>query len=126
MEQVRDVLDFNFSEYASIEERVNGDEPETLSSDWIAGKKMWVRNKIPFHMDVDYAVPVNDLQNLIVPKQEEVDRIPLYDLLAEHINEELKEFDTHANGNDMNGIIENILEDIDERIIEYRDTVNKD
>ena len=50
----------------------------------------------------------------------------LYDLLAEHINEELKEFDTHANGNDMNGIIENILEDIDERIIEYRDTVSKD
>ena len=41
----------------------------------------------------------------------------LYTLLAEHINEELSEFDTHANGNDMNGIIENILEDIDERII---------
>ena len=26
MEQVRDVLDFNFSEYASIEEWVNGDD----------------------------------------------------------------------------------------------------
>ena len=50
----------------------------------------------------------------------------LYDLLAEPINEELSEFDTHANGNDMNGIIENILEDIDERIIQYRDVVNKD
>ena len=49
------------------------DEPEVLSSDWIAGKKMWIRNKIPFHMDVDYAVPVNDLQNLLVPKQKELD-----------------------------------------------------
>ena len=46
------------------------DNQEVLSSDWIAGKKMWTRNKIPFHMGVDYAVPVNDLQNLIVPKQE--------------------------------------------------------
>ena len=46
------------------------DSQEVLSSDWIAGKKMWTRNKIPFHMGVDYAVPVNDLQNLLVPKQE--------------------------------------------------------
>ena len=50
----------------------------------------------------------------------------LYDLLAEHINEELKELDAHANVNDMQGIIENILHDIDERIIEYRDTVRED
>ena len=50
----------------------------------------------------------------------------LYDLLAEHINAELKELDTHANVNDMNGIIENILEDIDERILQYHEVVNKD
>ena len=50
----------------------------------------------------------------------------LYDLLAEHINKELKEWDIHTNTNDMNGIIENVLEDIDERIIQYRDVVNKD
>ena len=50
----------------------------------------------------------------------------LYDLLADHINEELKELDTHANVNDMNGIIENILEDIDERILQYHEVVNKD
>ena len=50
----------------------------------------------------------------------------LYTLLADHINEELKELDTHANVNDMNGIIENILEDIDERILQYHETVKED
>ena len=50
----------------------------------------------------------------------------LYDLLAEHINEELRELDTHANVNDMNGIIENIRHDIYERILQYRDVVNED
>ena len=50
----------------------------------------------------------------------------LYDLLAEHINNELRELDAHANVNDMNGIIENIAYDIDERILQYRDVVNED
>ena len=50
----------------------------------------------------------------------------LYVLLSDHINEELRELDLHANVNDMNGIIENIVHDIDERIIEYRDTVRED
>ena len=50
----------------------------------------------------------------------------LYDLLAEYINEELRELDAHANVNDMNGIIENIAYDIDERILQYREVVNED
>ena len=49
----------------------------------------------------------------------------LYNLLAEHINKELSELDIHANTNDMNGIIENILEDIDERIIQYYHSVSR-
>ena len=49
----------------------------------------------------------------------------LYNLLAEHINKELSELDIHANTNDMNGIIENVLEDIDERIIQYYHSVSR-
>ena len=50
----------------------------------------------------------------------------LYDLLAEHINEKLRELGAHANSNDMQGIIENITDDLDERILQYRDVVNED
>ena len=50
----------------------------------------------------------------------------LYVLLSNYINEELRELDLHANVNDMQGIIENVIYDIDERIIEYRDTVRED
>ena len=50
----------------------------------------------------------------------------LYDLLAEHINEKLRELGTYANSNDMQGIIENITDDLDERILQYRDVVNED
>lgn len=49
----------------------------------------------------------------------------LYDLLAEHINNELRELDAHANVNDMNGIIENIMYDIDERILQYHRLVSE-
>ena len=50
----------------------------------------------------------------------------LYVLLSNYINNELSEFDTHANVDDMDGIIENILEDIDERITQYYETVKED
>ena len=50
----------------------------------------------------------------------------LYVLLSNYINEELSELDLHANVDDMDGIIENVIYDIDERIIEYRDTVRED
>ena len=50
----------------------------------------------------------------------------LYDLLAEHINEELRELGVYANVNDMNGIIENVKHDLDERISQYRDVVHED
>ena len=46
------------------------DEPEVLSQEWIDSKKLRVSRRIPFHMDVEYAVPEEDLQNIIVPKQE--------------------------------------------------------
>lgn len=50
----------------------------------------------------------------------------LYDLLAEHINKELRELGAYANVNDMHGIIENVKHDLDERILQYRDVVNED
>lgn len=50
----------------------------------------------------------------------------LYTLLADHINEDLRELDTHANVNDMNGIIENIMYDIEERVLQYHKVVSED
>ena len=46
------------------------DEPEVLSSDWIDEHKYFAEEKI----GEDAVVKARDLRNLLVPKQEEVDR----------------------------------------------------
>ena len=46
------------------------DEPETLSEEWLdENKSSWMKMKVDGHY-----IPVEKLQNLLVPKQKEVDR----------------------------------------------------
>ena len=46
------------------------DEPEVLSLEWLdENKSSWTKSKVD-----GYYIPVEKLQNLLVPKQEEVDR----------------------------------------------------
>lgn len=48
----------------------------------------------------------------------------LLQLLSKHVKNELNELETHVSRNDLDGILENIKNDIDNRINEYVEVVN--
>ena len=53
-------------------------------------------------------------------------RYELRKIIEQYVNEELTDFlDYETNRNDINGVVENTVNDIDERIGEYIETVNK-